>query len=177
MAKWLGISLAIFVCLLFISHLVEKREIKNTSVQQAYDELALALDRAGILPGVGEGEMFTAFAGQTLDKSKLIPPSHGAFGGDELSLGTVLTANLRQGSTWFIELKPGNYKQLKPGALRRALKKINRLTCSQQLAQFSGSATSTSRSFTVTVCPSGVTYSISPGFIKEQCTSLVFNKR
>ncbi len=92
------------------------------SVQQAYDELALALSDAGILPGVGEGEMLSAFAGQTFDKGKLRAPSPGSSGTIELNLGTVLTAKFQNSEATFIGLRPGDYKQLVPGELREALK-------------------------------------------------------
>lgn len=169
---WAGLSLAIFLGLLFVSNLATRHEIKSTSVQQAYDELAAALDAAGILPGVGEGEMFSAFAGQTFDKGKLRAPSPGPSGTIELKLGNVLSAKFRDGQATYIEIHPGNYKQLTPGALRNALKKINRLPYSMQVEQLAGAAT---KSFTVSVIQNGVHYIISPGFNNQQCTSLVVN--
>lgn len=179
-------ALIIAAVVLLFAALMAVRGVMNTASREAadpqiaYDELAVALEDAGLLPLSGEDALLMAFAG-LLNPNKIAVPPGGAGGQSELWLGKVLQGTARDGQITALYLNPQQWRELRPGLLREASRKL----AAMSLARQSGAQTSKSKGGVIPAqrttfdfrCRVGGTYfRFTPRFEGDRCVSIYIRK-
>lgn len=121
--------------------------------------------------------MLSSLAQMTIDPRKIRMPQGGSVGLAELGLGEVLTARVMNAQVFRVELKPQHWRELPPGPLRDALRKIARapLTAQQDSAAASRSQPS-SPVFSFRESFGGASYEVTPIFEQDICVRLMISQ-
>lgn len=140
--------LAVLAAVLIFGGLLSARWLMNpadrgqVSVQECYDELAVALDQAGVLPLRGPDELLMGYASLVVSLSQLSEPQMSG-GVATLSLATVLSGAATDAGVQELRIRPQQWREVRPGAVRTALRRLSRLPLSKQAATVSGGSSAT----------------------------------
>lgn len=172
-------GLLIFGGLLGARWLVHPAERGQLSVQAGYDELAAALSQAGILPLRGEDALLLGYANVVVSLSQLSEPQLSG-GVTTVALGTALSGAAVDGTVYELRIRPQQWRDLRPGALRTALRKLSQIPLSKQSlasAQAAGSppggAAAAPPNFDYTVAVGSRSYRCVPYFSAQRLDEIL----
>ena len=174
---YLGLSLLIFLLLWGVYWLFVGKPRTEVEIAASYSALVGALGARSLLPPVSDDAMLSSLSQLTIDPRKLRMPQGGSVGLAELGLGDVITARVMDASVFRVELKPQQWRELPPGPLRDALRKIARTPLTVQ--QKSAAATRTepaSPVFSFSENFGGTTYEVTPIFEQDVCIMLMISE-
>ena len=172
-------GLLIFGGLLGARWLMHPAERGQISVQSAYDELGDALGQAGILPLRGEDALLLGYANVVVSLSQLNEPQVGG-AVTTVALGMVLSGAAADGTVYELRVRPQQWRDLRPGAPRTALRKLSHIPLSKQSlasAQAAsapgGASAAPPQNFDFTISVAGQLYRCVPYFSGERLDEIL----
>jgi len=169
-------STLIFLALLFVNTIYQGATSNKVNPQEHYDRLAGALFSAGLMPAARSDDYALAIAQHALKPEQINYP-HGVIAlGSTIGLGEAITGYVNNTEVYQVEISPGEYKLLKPGALRKAFREFHRRKQSQLLPVSNGQKIPLSQSFSIYVGAGGAMYRMQPVFRSGRCVKLLITR-
>ena len=170
----------LFGALMIVRNVMDTASREAADPQIAYDELAVALEDAGLLPLGGEDELLLAYAG-LMNLGKIAVPPSGTGGQNELWLGGVLQGSVRNGRITALYLNPQQWRELRSGLLREASRKLAamplvRHSGVQRRKSQGGVMPSSRKNFSFTCTVNGISFVFTPRFDGDRCVSIYIRK-
>ena len=168
----IGVAAVLFVVLGIVRSMVTPSERVSVSVQERYDELAMTLEEAKVLPLRSADELLMAFVNMTA--TQINEPETDAAGVTEIRLGEVLIGRAVDSKVYELEVHPQHWRAVRGGPLRETLRALSLLPLAKQntfvpQAQAKGLNPVPHPSFYFDVIGGGQSYRCTPHFKGEQC--------
>jgi hypothetical protein len=149
----------------------------EVDIADSYSALVGALGARNLLPPVGDDSMLSSLSQLTIDPRKIRMPQGGSVGLAELGLGEVITARIMDSMVFRVELKAQHWRELPPGPLRDALRKIARAPLAiQRNSAEAISSQPSSPVFSFSESYSGARYEVTPIFEQDVCVTLMISE-
>lgn len=157
--------------------LVVVRPQHKVDIAGSYSNLISELGTQNLLPPVSDDVMVSSLIAMTLDPRKVRQPPEGSVGLGELGLGNVLTARSMDTKVFRLELKPQQWRELRPGPLQYALRRIARMPLkNQQESAGALNAQGATATFYFEGSYGGRAYEVKPIFEKDVCVELMLSQ-